>query len=293
MIIYRLVESSDWPNIIKLTNQIFQESISMEKSFPLLFDISNTFSYVAVENNKIIGFIGVLPEELVVNNQEYYGSRIGAVCISADHQGQGIGRSLFRVMKAEANDDFILVSGQGKLYLQEGCELFGEFQEFLIKPKSNDMELLEYDGKLNQLLMIHNLLKTKESYFEKSLIQLQQLITAHSLENLWQGKQTVYLGLEEGVAKSVVITCTRQEGTQKITEVLEFGGEKRALLKTLEKISLVSPNLRIRVFSGSDLAAFFEETQTSKSVQNAGTCLFNNKELKNVQIPHTWDLGFL
>ena len=293
MITYRSVVAADWSEIIDLTNQIFKEKIPMEKSFPLLFDLSNTFSYVALDRDKIIGFIGVLPEELKSYGQTYYGSRIGAVCIANDYQGRGIGRSLFRLMKKEASNDFILISGQGKLYVQEGGEFFGEFKEFVIPAKEGPLKITEYKDKLNQLISIHQLLEGKENYFVKSLSQLQKLIKAHSLANLWQGQQKIYLVYQAEEIQGVLITCTRVWHNQKLTEVLEYGGIEELLVLALQQVALETPNLTIRLPKENQLAQLLKKITVGNIVQNSGTCLFLNNDIRAIEIPHTWDLAFL
>lgn len=293
MIHYRLVKITDWPEICQLVQRVFQEQIPMERSFPLLFNPSNTFSYVAVDDQTIIGFIGVLPEELRSGTISYYGSRIGAVCTSPDYQGQGIGRSLFRVMKAEANVDFILVSGQGKLYLQEGCELFGEFEQFVIPPAANQVVIQEYQGWLTELSGIHQLLQQADSYFNKSPMALQQLITAQALGNLWSGKQTVYLAYEKEQIRGCLVTVSRQEEELDITEVIEAGGDSDLVVAMAQQLAVQLPQLTIRAAKNSELANSLKQVARGESVQNAGTILYLNPKIKEVAVPHTWDLAFL
>ena len=293
MISYRRVKKDDWPQIKKLANQVFKEKIPMEDSFPLLFSENNCYSYVALDSKRIIGFIGVLPEELINNEEHFFGSRIGAVCISNDYQGQGIGRCLFRVMKEEAKHDFILVSGQGKLYIQEGCELFGEFLEYRIPGKSRELTVREIDQSIEELFAVHQLLTSKDIYFNKDSLHLSQLVAAQALANLWSGEQKIHVSLKENEIVAVVVICTRIEEGQMLTEVLEYGGKNQELLLLLQELATTTPNLMIRVPLTSELNLALEKIGQGKLVKNAGTILYLNEKLREVVIPHTWDLAFL
>lgn len=293
MITYRLVKKEDWSSIIKLTNDVFKEKIPMEVSFPLLFNEANTFSYVAILDEKVIGFIGVVPEELYHQGDIFYGSRIGAVCISEDHQGQGIGRSLFRLMKKESDNDFLLVSGQGKLYLQEGCEFFGEFNEFIIPEKNSNLVMREYTGEREELKEIHKLNIGGDTYYMKSSTELSILINARALGNLWEGEEKLLLIYENEIIVGFLLISTRHENQKIITEVLEYHGQEEILLRAFRQIAVTAAELRVRAYNESLLSNMLEEISKITPVKNAGTILINEEKVREIPIPHTWDLGFL
>lgn len=293
MIDFRQVRANDWPEIINLANGVFQEATPMEVSFPLLFNASNRCSYVAVSNHEVIGFIGVLPEELHWQGDCYLGSRIGAVCVSQSYQGQGVGRSLFRLMKKEAQQlDFVLVSGQGKLYLSEGCELFGQFKQFIIPGQGRQMAIKAFSGEVSELLAIHRLRSQQVSYFGQSPAHLQQLIAAQSLATLFGGTQQIFLSFSGQQLVAYVVTGSRYEDGE-ITEVFEMAGEAQELLALLQQLALTLPNLRCRIQGESELSRLLEAQIAFETVNNAGTILYVNEKVKGVPIPHTWDLGFL
>lgn len=292
MITYRKAKPKDWPQINQLVQSVFQETISMADSFPLLFG-GSPFSYVALAEEAVIGFIGVLPEELVVGDMVYYGSRIGAVCTAQTFQGKGIGRQLFRLMKEETSQlDFVLVSGQGQLYRSEGCELFGTFSESYIPPKEGGYQLIPYGGELEELFGIQALLQQHSAYFNQSASQLQQLIEAHGLANLFGSQQEAFLYREDERIVGCLISCQRGQ-EELVTEIIAYGGSDRVVIGMLQQLALSRLQVIFRAPRSSSLAQKLRSLGPQKEVQNAGTILFFNQELRTCQIPHTWDLGFL
>lgn len=298
MIQIRRIKGEEVPLALRLVDDVFSETYSMDHLFPSLFSESSTFSYVAEKKGELLGFLGIVPECLIVSQDCYYGARVGAVCVSSKYQGQGIGRQLFNFSQEELKAkqmDYLLISGQGKLYLDGGCELFGEFGLFnltssLHKHTLDQEKLLKYNGQIEHLTAIHRLRVYKSVRFERSLRELQRMVTSASLANLFRGEQKIFL-LSSANSIDAVAICIQLENELR---VIEYEGLTENVQKLLTLLSHSYSNVTLRVPVGDQLYYnLIANNLCPKRETNAGTILYFNEKMRKINFPHTWDLGFI
>lgn len=296
---YRGFKASDYEQVVALVNGVFHEGQPMEQIFPLLLSHYNNSSIVVEDKHKIVGFLGLLPETLRCEDRLFYGVRVGAVCIHEEYQGQGIGTEMFAAGKAlmkEANLDYALISGQGKLYREAGCELFGKFAKFnltgpfVFEPAIPEVTLVPYNGSFPHLVQLHQLLESETTHFIRDLASLQAQLVGQAIPQLVGGKMAIYLGeTSEQKINSVIIGYEKK----RTFEVFDYAGSQAEILSLLEQVCLIYPKVIIRVDQTEENFQLLKLNYNYEEETNSGTILYLNEELRNYRLPHTWDLGFI
>lgn len=300
-LIYRQVQIEDWPSIIKLVNQVFQPMIPLEQSFPLLFHSSNG-GYVAVTDSEeeaqtIVGFIGVYPETIQVDNRTFLGCRIGAVCIALEFQGAQVGSQLLALVKEELGSqgvDYLLISGQGKLYLRSGAIKFGKFYHYSFNQQLaasgwEEIKISELPDNLQTYRFIQQLQQQDKVYYQRSVFEWQSYIKAHSLANLAGGKQVI-LSAEKAEKKAVLIAFITSEPTPKC-QVIEFFGAEQLLPALLNE--LLSKAESVDIWLSQKSHYLNSDSEHCEKAENAGTIYCFNSDVHSIPFPHTWDAGFV
>lgn len=301
MIQYRRTQEADWPAIVQLVNRVFQSAVAMEESFPLLFNRFNS-AYVAVDSpadlkDSIVGFIGVFPETFLVDEKLFSGCRIGAVCVDKNYQGKQIGSQLFQFAKldlAAKGAEYMLISGQGKLYLEGGAEKFGSFYHYTFSEKqtnlfSEEVKISELPKDYRSYKIIQELYQAKKFRYLRSAFDWEVLIQAQSLANLNEGKQRIFMA-ERETEKAVVIAsiCPAQKT---VCNIIEFLGTISLLDHLLNHLLEFAEEANI--WLPAKLEKSIERYASCIQEENAGTIVYFNPELKKVYFPHTWDIAFV
>jgi hypothetical protein len=127
----------------------------------------------------------------------------------------------------------------------------------------------------------------------KGSTELSILMNAQALGNLWEGEEKLLLIYENEIIVGFLLISTRHENQKIITEVLEYHGQEEILLKAFRQLAVSAEELRVRAYNESLLSNMLEEISKKTPVKNAGTILINEEKVREIPIPHTWDLGFL
>lgn len=118
-LIIRKAESNDFNVICMLIqNELGYQSLNINEAFKRLEFFRNSEdheTFVAVDNDKIVGFIGVM--KMVAYNYDGYCSQIIALAVLEKSQGQGIGTKL--VKQAEI---WSLENGISKIGVNSGLQ---------------------------------------------------------------------------------------------------------------------------------------------------------------------------
>ena len=89
----------------------YDEVNSFEKDFlPLIKKENHKNLYILMENETVIGHIGLLEKDLTINNNDYKCAFLGGIVIKSSHQGRGLSKRLMSVIDDKINDyTFILL----------------------------------------------------------------------------------------------------------------------------------------------------------------------------------------
>jgi predicted N-acetyltransferase YhbS len=296
MIEYRKTKTSDWNQIIELVNHVFQPLSPMQEGFPLLLNQLN-FGFVAVDRakniNSIIGFIGVFPETLKVQKKIYFGFRMGAVCIDQNYQGKKIGTKLFEFTNnflRNCKADYILISGQGDLYMKNGAEYYGDFYHYTFVKKEEslvtDILCKELEENLETCKIIQQLQLKKEMHLVKSVFDLMVFVNAKALARLSGGKQII-LFTEHKNKKALIIGIIGYESKDSCT-IIETMGDSELYPILINYVLQTSKVVHIRLQKKLEMCStpFILE-------KNAGSIIYINSEVRGIDFPHSWDMCFV
>ncbi|CAM3587517.1 GNAT family N-acetyltransferase [Erysipelothrix urinaevulpis] len=225
----RKIETKDFEHVRKLVDQTFQPKESMVKLFPSLFLTQEKFSYVQEISGKIVSFIGVSP----IRYDNYSGVALGAIFTIKDFQGQGLMRDMFPYVLEDLKQqeiDFILVSGAGKVYRENGVVDFGRFKRYSIPTQKNhqDIQLLEYKNDLKGLNKIYTTLSNSDT-FDYGVNELAMVLESQPIARL-KGYSPVTFTLENGSF------LTYAFGDDDAT-VIEWGGNLNDVIKMVETLN--------------------------------------------------------
>lgn len=218
----------EWDAIHQLVMSSFDHGgRQMRDSFPYLFDIDNQYSKVAIIDEKVVSFIGVVPIVYQDDQTSYLGVSIGSVCTSPAYRGQRIADHVLKAIlteQKEAGASFVLISGSGKLYLRNHAQFYGHFKKYLLtsatysQPKlKDDVVMKEYEGTTNDTYLLYKAINQVDSGYPYDIHELPKLIKAQGLANVMNAKQKIYL-----------LKDTSGKQGYMIVYLVELNGKKRA-----------------------------------------------------------------
>ena len=282
----RKMTAQDIDAVISLVNRTFNPPSPMDKAFPFIFSPSNTFSYVLEKDHKIVSFIGVVP----IKWKDYYGVSIGAVCTDKNYQGQGLLRQLFPYaiddIKKQAVD-FILVSGSGKVYMENGAEFFGTLYTHRINQKvmHSDINLIEYTEDIYKLKMIHQLLDEEKNY-NFGINELAVFLEAQGAASVLGLKPQTYLLEHQGTIKGFLTHAY----DEKRSRVIEHAGDIDIVIEAIKMI-----NGKLDMSTTDIVTQQVIDDYLYQEIQNEGTIIYTKPELKNElqDLPYALGLRFI
>lgn len=292
---FRLATPQEQPTIAALVNRVFQPPANtMNEMFPLLLHANNR-NVVAVKDTQIVGCVGIYPETLVATGEYYDGVRIGAVCVDPLVSGQGIGSAMFQYTRdylRRAGAAFMLISGTKALYMQNGAELFGNFEQFDITAEdpASSLRVSRLMKTPETLMKLQQCYRHKSRRFDRTLIDLEFQLQAEALPQLNAGRLVILEGCRDEKVGYVVIS----ESDLQVL-VVEYSGDFNTVIAIVKSYSQTHAGKTVRLVlpaSSSEcvrLRAHFE----SKTIQNAGAIVYYDDALRDMAFPYTWDLGFI
>jgi predicted N-acetyltransferase YhbS len=293
---FRLATPQEQSTIAALVNRVFQPPANtMNEMFPLLLHANNR-NVVAVKDTQIVGCVGIYPETLVVAGEYYDGVRIGAVCVDPLASGQGIGSAMFQYTRdylRRAGAAFMLISGTKALYMQNGAELFGDFEQFdiaTVDPASSTLRVNRLAKTPETLMKLQRAYRLKSPRFDRTMIDLEFQLQAEALPQLNAGR---LVSLEGCLDEKVGYVVISQSDLQAL--VVEYSGDFNTVLAIVQAYSQVHDGKAVRVVlpASSPECVKLRARFDSKQIQNAGAVVYYDDALRNVAFPYTWDLGFI
>ncbi len=278
----RNIEINDFKKVIKLVDDTFKPRESMQQLFPYLFTTDQKFSYVQEIDNEIVSFVGVSP----IKYKEYFGVSIGAVCTNSEYQGQGLMRKMFPIVISDLkkqNIDFILISGKGKVYIENNAKEFGYFKEVKVVESlfNEQLNLTKYKENIQDLTKIYKIIDNSDNFdygFSELAVYLESQpvarLTGFVPHIYYSGKEFIVYAIKENKAKII-------EHTGDTTIILE-------IIKHLNSVHQIE-ECTIIINEREFLANEYEVTQIS----NSGTIISLNESLNVNELPYCSGLKFI
>ena len=293
----RACKKEELPKVVDLINKTFRHFYgykpTMQEEFPLLLSEDNLRCMRVIScDNKPVADVNFYETTVMIEGVPIGAASIGAVCTDEGYRGKGYSSMLLddaeKIMR-EDSVDVMFVSGSRSLYTRRGCCNVGEFGEFNIEPKDNDIDFEIIDVKPGEYIedMVNIYSKESTRYYR----------TMHEFKMLLKGATTnwayltykVFLIKQGGKAVGyIVLEIINEENIR--AEVVEFAGDREKVFKALQNIvSICKLNTMGVVYPFNDPIMSIAEKnkiQISK-VNNSGTIkILDFTSLMNKLLPY-------
>ncbi|MCK4419481.1 GNAT family N-acetyltransferase [Candidatus Aerophobetes bacterium] len=243
----RGTRKEEFDQVLKLVNYVFRESNNqpsdMEKRYLFLFNEDNLENLrIILKDNRPISHIGISEAEIIVYGCRTKIGSIGSVCTYPQYRGRGFATLLLENTIKKLDDDgadVMLVSGEGGLYKRAGCTEAGRVHKFRIsggdlkKFHAKNVKVFPYEEKnLENIVRVYQ--KERVRFF-RSLEDFKRILTTglamdREAEILTIHKANEFLGY------LAVQIPKEKEGKERISNVAEYSGIRRAILGVVKPI---------------------------------------------------------
>ncbi|MFC4600801.1 GNAT family N-acetyltransferase [Cohnella hongkongensis] len=190
----RRIRPEEYPEAVKLADEVFRDGggKSMGATYPMAFSGAYRQSYGAFEADRLVSFIGLVPNIIRIGAAELRVCSIGAVCTRSEDRGRGYASMILERVLAHmraADAPLLLVSGGRPLYRRIGCEEFGVFYRYRIgMSQAGRLAAADTSGSavtIRELqpedgFELRRLSRTRVARYEQSLWDLATLIEAEA-----------------------------------------------------------------------------------------------------------------
>lgn len=270
----RLVRPEEFKQAAALADLTFRdaEHNSMADAFPRIFAPEVPESYGAFDGERLVAFMGLVPQTMQVGPATLKTYSLGSVCTDKAYRGKGLaGELLNRIIRHadEAGGSLLFVSGGRSLYRRADCHPFesllmwqlasGQMQE-LSADSDPSLELREAGEQ--DLLALHRLGMAKRSRFAVTEEEWKALLDAQAYAGIKKRYHRIWIAERAGKAIAFAIV-----GAPKYPErdnegiLIEWAGEEEAVACLLAaayrgcELSTLKLELPVRERLGTVLAA--------------------------------------
>lgn len=243
----RGTRKEEFDQVLKLVNYVFRESNNqppdMEKRYPFLFNEDNLENLrIILKDNRPISHIGISEAEIRVYGCRTKIGSIGSVCTYPQYRGRGFATLLLENTIKKLDDDgvdIMLVSGEGGLYKRAGCTEAGRVHKFRISgddlKKFHAKNVKVFPCKEKNLENIVRVYQKERVRFFRPLEDFKRILTTglamdREVEILTIHKAHEFLGY------LAVQIPEEKEGKERISNVTEYSGIRRAILGAVKPI---------------------------------------------------------
>jgi len=243
----RGTRKEEFDQVLKLVNYVFRESNNqppdMEKRYPFLFNEDNLENLrIILKDNRPISHIGISEAEIIVYGCRTKIGSIGSVCTYPQYRGRGFATLLLENTIKKLDDDgadVMLVSGEGGLYKRAGCTEAGRVHKFRISgddlKRFNPQAMEVFPYKEKNLENIVRVYQKERVRFFRPLEDFKKILTTglamdRKAEILTIHKANEFLGY------LAVQIPEEKEGKERISNVAEYSGIRRAILGAVKPI---------------------------------------------------------
>lgn len=267
----RKLKQGEMEQAIKLANDTFRDKDhpSMGESYPHIFKAPVIHSFGAFDGDKLVSFIGLVPNVIHIGKARLNIFSIGSVCTHLDYRRQGISSTILKKIYDyidEAGASLLIVSGDRGMYRRNHCHYFGEVETYSINHPSDKVK--PYQGVIREykdtdLFQLDQLRKEKEVHFEGSLLEWSILYAAQGYVGNLKMDQTIYVAEHQGKIEGYVVIGIPNDNSQ--TEkgiIVEWAGENERVHKLInhvrEELNLAEVEFNVPWYEGfkEDLSAY-------------------------------------
>ncbi len=154
------IKKGNWKNLdemIELADLVFRpKEKSMRIETPIMYsreNIEKGNTFIIIEDKKIVSFVGLVEEEIVVYGYKTKIGEIGNVCTHPDYRGKGYASILLQKAIEKAKSDkiaYLMISGSRSLYKRIGAVSM-PFYFYQVKSKTNkkvDFKITRYKNEI-------------------------------------------------------------------------------------------------------------------------------------------------
>jgi len=243
----RGTRKEEFDQVLKLVNYVFRESDNqppdMEKRYPFLFNEDNLENLrIILKDNRPISHIGISEAEITVYGCRTKIGSIGSVCTYPQYRGRGFATLLLENTIKKLDDDgvdIMLVSGEGGLYKRAGCTEAGRVHKFRISGDdlkrfhAQNVEVFPYEEKnLENIVRVYQ--KERVRFF-RPLEDFKKILTTGLAMDRKAEILTVHKA-HEFLGYLAVQIPGEKEGKERISNVAEYSGIRRAILGAVKPI---------------------------------------------------------
>ncbi|MFD0962063.1 GNAT family N-acetyltransferase [Paenibacillus chungangensis] len=302
---FRFLELEELSQAVALADAIFRKNggKSMGDSFPSIFQPGIGHSVGAFHEERLVSFVGLVPQRINVGPAALRVFSMGAVCTDIAYRGQGLAGKLVAMAKRhaiEAGASLLFVSGTRSLYVRADCYKFGAFRRFQYSAVT-DQSFQAADGKEVRLLesrdlfRMHELAAARTVTFEQSVSELQLLLHAAAYASCsGMLHQTWVAYSEEEMSGYVILAVSGEEERDgRGAFVVEWGGKPDSVTAIVMHAIKQAGHTDLHMKVGwheEELADQLRAAGWGESLEgNSGTvCVLDSAELFRQAVPY-WE----
>ncbi|OCT10561.1 hypothetical protein A8709_22180 [Paenibacillus pectinilyticus] len=304
MIEIRHVRPDEMEQAVRLSDETFRdaEQASMLKAFPSAFDARLYQSFGAFEGDELVAFMGLVPSVVQVETARMSVLSLGSVCTHPNYRGKKIASTMLRDVYAHAERagaSMLLVSGDGPLYMREGCHYFGSVSRFVVSASHEKMQ--SFKAKHGTVIrsihagdwfQLHAVAANRTVRYEQGVAELPILINSEAIASCYHMQHAVYASFESEQMTAYAIVAVPMEGRAMGEEspfVVEWGGDAVAV------VSILAYALHAEKLEALEIPVVWHETKLLqalsifpyKKMRNHGTVhIVNPERLFNELLPY-------
>ncbi|WP_186785924.1 GNAT family N-acetyltransferase [Paenibacillus agilis] len=244
----RILNDEEMQEAILLADRIFRdaEQVSMATGFPYLYATAYSQSFGIYEDNRLVGFNGLLPAVLRVGPAAINVLSLGSVCIDHEARGRGYASSMLDKVKEhvkQAGASLLLVTGTRSLYTRAACHLFGTVTRVLLDQPHAQSIAASQDSQPFHLramepyewLKLHAVARSRNVRYEQSVWDLAGLVKAEAYASCVKLTHQVLVAERDGRLAAFAVVAI-PKGTLKSRRppfAVEWAGDASAIASLL------------------------------------------------------------
>lgn len=235
---------TEWEDVIELERSIFfsdsPDYRDGARRWPMsLREEARENIFVMFHGNQPVSAIGRLERDMIIYGSKLRIGYIGGVCTHPDHRGRGLAGTVLSATInrfRENNVDFILISGNRRLYRDAGSRVVGGLNKFILK--KGDM------GNIQQSAVTFEVAKKKDAKILSAIYEKENLRLVRPLSDyeivLEYGHcagrpvEFVLISFNRLPVAYVLMTKMLKDGNRFYKRVMEYAGHREAIVIALK-----------------------------------------------------------
>ena len=249
----------EWlPEAVALADSVFRPAGpgSMASDYPLLFDPANAENlFVHREGGCIVGLVGSLPCDLVIDGRPVRAASIGSVATAPTLRGRGIASALLDLAERELRAGgcrLLLISGQRELYRRFGAVRVGSVRWYRVeRPLASGRGLAISPLASEHLSDVARLYDRRRTRYVRTLAALERLFAAAGFAAAEQAEQAGFVASDDAEARAYAVVVRGARHYAGAALVSEWAGDADALVEIFDAV--------FRMTSGGLLVPLLED----------------------------------